>query len=103
MTARTAGAVGAVVTALALAVAAATAFTSPQQVIPKHATQLGVAPLATHGVADATFKRVLDLLGEKGTMDLLGICVYYSGLSMVMNVARTPTPPGLVPYAPPQA
>lgn len=53
MTARTAGAVGAVVTALALAVAAATAFTSPQQVIPKNATQLGVAPLATHGVADA--------------------------------------------------
>jgi hypothetical protein len=52
MNARIAGAVG-VVAALALTLTAATAFTSPQQAVPKNVVPLGVAPLALHGVADA--------------------------------------------------
>ncbi len=43
-------------------------------------------------VCDATYDRALQLFGEQGVMDLVGINGYYSLLSMVMNVARTPVP-----------
>ncbi|HEU0062489.1 MAG TPA: carboxymuconolactone decarboxylase family protein [Hyphomicrobiaceae bacterium] len=42
------------------------------------------------GVSDATYARALAVLGERGIIDLTGICGYYSLLAMVMNVARTP-------------
>jgi 4-carboxymuconolactone decarboxylase len=44
------------------------------------------------GVSDATYARALALFGERGIIDLTGICGYYSFLAMMMNVARTPAP-----------
>jgi 4-carboxymuconolactone decarboxylase len=41
-------------------------------------------------VSDATYARALAAFGERGIIDLTGICGYYSLLAMVMNVARTP-------------
>jgi 4-carboxymuconolactone decarboxylase len=43
-------------------------------------------------VDDATYARVLDLLGERGAVELTGICGYYALLAMMLNVARTPSP-----------
>ena len=44
------------------------------------------------GIAEATWNAVVERFGEKGAVDLLGICGYYTFLSMVMNGARTPAP-----------
>jgi 4-carboxymuconolactone decarboxylase len=41
------------------------------------------------GVSDATYARALALFGERGIVDLTGVCGYYSLLAMTMNVART--------------
>jgi 4-carboxymuconolactone decarboxylase len=43
-------------------------------------------------VSDATWARAIERLGEKGAVDLIGICGYYAMLAMVMNAARTPVP-----------
>ena len=43
----------------------------------------------TQGVSDATYARVLNRFGEKGVIEITGLCGYYSCLGMVMNVART--------------
>lgn len=45
-----------------------------------------------HGVDDALYARALALLGERGLVELTGICGYYAMLAMVLNVARTPSP-----------
>jgi 4-carboxymuconolactone decarboxylase len=42
------------------------------------------------GVSDATYAKALAQFGERGLIDLTGICGYYSLLAMMMNVARTP-------------
>jgi 4-carboxymuconolactone decarboxylase len=42
------------------------------------------------GVSDGTYARALAQFGERGVIDLTGICGYYSLLAMMMNVARTP-------------
>jgi 4-carboxymuconolactone decarboxylase len=47
----------------------------------------------SQNVSDATWARTLELFGEHGAVDLIGITGYYTLLSMVMNVARTPVPP----------
>lgn len=44
------------------------------------------------GVSDASWARVLELFGEQGAVDLIGINGYYALLSMVMNASRTPAP-----------
>jgi 4-carboxymuconolactone decarboxylase len=49
-----------------------------------------------HAVSDDTYARALALFGERGVVDLVGICGYYTTLAMVMNVARTPLPEGAV-------
>ncbi len=53
-------------------------------------------------VSDGIYARAVKKLGEQGVIDLVGLTGYYTMLSMVMNVARTPLPPGeplpLVPY-----
>jgi 4-carboxymuconolactone decarboxylase len=41
-------------------------------------------------VSDATYAKALGKFGEQGIIDLVGINGYYTFLSMVMNVARTP-------------
>jgi 4-carboxymuconolactone decarboxylase len=48
-------------------------------------------------VSDATYARAVELFGERGVVDLCGLCGYYSLLAMVMNVARTPLPEGVAP------
>jgi 4-carboxymuconolactone decarboxylase len=48
----------------------------------------------THEVSDPTYAATLALLGERGVVDLCGVCGYYSMLAMIMNVARTALPPG---------
>jgi 4-carboxymuconolactone decarboxylase len=40
-------------------------------------------------VDDVTYAAALELLGEQGLVELLGICGYYAMLAMVLNVART--------------
>jgi 4-carboxymuconolactone decarboxylase len=45
-------------------------------------------------VQDGTWSQALGLWGEQGAVDLCGIVGYYSMLSMVMNGAQTPPPPG---------
>jgi 4-carboxymuconolactone decarboxylase len=43
-------------------------------------------------VSDATYARVLANFGEQGIIDMISTDGFYSLLSMVMNVARTPLP-----------
>jgi len=45
-------------------------------------------------VSDATYARALELFGERGIIDLVGLSGYYSFLAMMMNVARTPADRG---------
>jgi len=48
------------------------------------------------GISDATWSRALNLFGEQGVVDLIGINGYYTLLSMVMNASCTPAPPSSV-------
>jgi 4-carboxymuconolactone decarboxylase len=48
-------------------------------------------------VSDATYARALASFGEQGVIDLTGTVGYYTALAMIMNVARTPLPPGKTP------
>jgi 4-carboxymuconolactone decarboxylase len=47
-----------------------------------------------HFVNDALFKRAVAILGEPGVIDLVGVSGYYTLVSMVLNVAEIPLPPG---------
>lgn len=47
-----------------------------------------------HEVRDETYAAALALLGERGVVDLCGLCGYYGLLALVMNAARTPLPEG---------
>ena len=47
-----------------------------------------------HFVDDGLFKRGVSMLGEAGMMDLIGVSGYYTLVSMVLNVAEVPLPPG---------
>jgi len=48
-----------------------------------------------HFVDDALFKRAVAALGEQGVVELIGVSGYYSLVSMVLNVAEIPLPPGV--------
>lgn len=48
-------------------------------------------------VTDATYARAVKSFGEQGVIDLTGTVGYYTALGMIMNVARTPLPPGKTP------
>ena len=41
-------------------------------------------------VSDNTYKRLVDLLGENAAIDIVGICGYYSLISMTLNVFKVP-------------
>ena len=43
-------------------------------------------------LSDDIWQQAIDLWGEKGVVDLIGINGYYSFLSMIMNGAQTPVP-----------
>ena len=46
--------------------------------------------LAHRGVCDATYKRTVERLGERGVVDLTGLIGYFLTVSLVLNVAHTP-------------
>ena len=46
--------------------------------------------LRTRGVSDVTYRKALEHFGERGLVDLLGLIRYFTTISMVLNVARTP-------------
>jgi len=46
----------------------------------------------TRSVSDATYRRALEEFGERGVIDMLGVVGYFTAVSMVLNVARTPPP-----------
>jgi 4-carboxymuconolactone decarboxylase len=46
----------------------------------------------TRRVSDKTYKKVVDILGEPATVDLVGILGYYVLISMILNVFRMPVP-----------
>ena len=48
-------------------------------------------------VTDATYARAVKSFGEQGVIDLTCTVGYYTALAMIMNVARTPLPPGKTP------
>jgi 4-carboxymuconolactone decarboxylase len=48
-------------------------------------------------VSDATYARAVKKFGEHGVIDLTSLTGYYSMLGMILNVARTPLPPGQAP------
>jgi 4-carboxymuconolactone decarboxylase len=48
-------------------------------------------------VSDVIYSKALAKFNEQGVIDLVGINGYYTFLSMVMNVARTPPPKGTEP------
>ena len=52
-------------------------------------------------VSDAAYAAAIDAFGEQGVIDLIGAIGYYTTLAMIMNVARTPLPPGKSPVLPP--
>lgn len=45
-------------------------------------------------VTDAAFNAVKELFGERGAIELVGVCGYYTLVSMVLNVDRYPLPDG---------
>jgi 4-carboxymuconolactone decarboxylase len=54
----------------------------------------------TRRVSDKTFKRVLDVLGNAATIELVGILGYYVLISMILNVFRMSPPAGeALPFA----
>lgn len=44
----------------------------------------------THGVSDETYRRAVEAFGERGVVDMVSLAGYFTTVSMVMNVARTP-------------
>jgi 4-carboxymuconolactone decarboxylase len=44
----------------------------------------------THGVSDPTYGRAVTTFTEPGVIDMIALVGYFSTVSMVMNVARTP-------------
>lgn len=48
--------------------------------------------LRTHGLSDATYASAIRVFGEAGLIDMLSLVGYFVTISMILNVARTPTP-----------
>ena len=55
--------------------------------------------IKNRGLSDATYAEAVDALGEQGLIDLLATVGYFTTVSMIMNVAHTPAPPGSKPLA----
>jgi 4-carboxymuconolactone decarboxylase len=74
-----------------------TALSSDEELIYDFCTEL----LRNNSVSDHTYARVVTRWGEQGVMELVGVVGYYTFQSMVLNTARTPSPPGapaLIPF-----
>ncbi len=50
--------------------------------------------LARNRVSDANYKRAVDAFGERGVVDLVGVCGYYMLVSMTLNVFQMQLPAG---------
>ena len=61
-----------------------------EQLIYDFCTEL----LLHHGVSDPTYAHAVARFGEQGTIEMVGVVAYYTFQSMVLNTARTPSPPG---------
>jgi len=62
-----------------------------------------ISELATHhGLGDETYAEGMKRFGERGVVDLVGLIGYFTLISMVLNVARTPPNevPGVAPLEP---
>jgi 4-carboxymuconolactone decarboxylase len=49
-------------------------------------------------VGERNYKRVQSFLGDRGTVELVGILGYYTAVSMILNVFNVPLPEGTTPY-----
>jgi 4-carboxymuconolactone decarboxylase len=47
-----------------------------------------------HFVDDELFKRAMEILGERGLIDLVAVSGFYTAVSAALNVAEIPIPPG---------
>jgi 4-carboxymuconolactone decarboxylase len=57
-----------------------------------------ISELRLHqSVSDPVYAKVVNRFGEQGVIDITGLCGYYTLLGMLMNVTRTPLPPGKTP------
>jgi 4-carboxymuconolactone decarboxylase len=57
-----------------------------------------IAELRLHqSVSDLAYSKVVNRFSEQGVIDITGLCGYYTLLGMLMNVTRTPLPPGKTP------
>ena len=69
------------------------AMQDDEAIVYDFATEL----LHTGGVSEPVYQRALDRFGERGVIDLVGAAGYYTLVSLVLNVARVPLPPGETP------
>lgn len=51
----------------------------------------------TRQVSDGTYARAIEMFGERGVIDTVGVIGYYTLLAMAMNTARTAVPDDSVP------
>ena len=49
-------------------------------------------------VSERNYKRVQGFLGDRGTVELVGILGYYTAVSMILNVFNVPLPEGMTSY-----
>src|SRR6202521_596866 len=68
-------------------------MTPDEQMIYEYITELRLH----QSVSDPVYAQVVNRFGEQGVIDITGLCGYYTLLGMLMNVARTPLPPGKTP------
>ena len=69
------------------------ALTPDEEMLYEYITEL----LLNQSVSDPAYAKVLTRFGEQGVIDITGLCGYYTLLGMLMNVTRTPVPPGVTP------
>ncbi|MGO9359898.1 MAG: carboxymuconolactone decarboxylase family protein [Xanthobacteraceae bacterium] len=63
-------------------------MSADEEIVYDFATEL----TRTRRVSDPTYARAEQRFGNKGIVDITGICGYYSFLAMQLNVARYPVP-----------
>jgi 4-carboxymuconolactone decarboxylase len=69
------------------------AMTPDENIIYDYITELRLH----QSVSDPIYAQVVNRFGEQGVIDITGLCGYYTLLGMLMNVTRTPLPPGKTP------
>ena len=68
-------------------------MTEEEEIIYDFCTEL----LRHHSVSDRTYERALAKFGEAGVVEVAGLEGYYIYIAMIINVARSPLPPGEKP------